>query len=906
MEADIVRLRNFTSTDQRMNTAYTIATLNINGIRAHHRMLMLADFLRAQDVDLLCAQEVTTDALQGIPTYTTHLNMGTEGRGTALLVKDAYKVDDVRRLPSGRGIMATFNGIRIVNIYAPSGTSKRKERELFYNLELPHLIGQPPAEMLIAGDFNCVLQPQDSTGVPHTSRALHALVDGLDLTDTGCLARGARQYTHYTPTGASRLDRIYVSRTVLSRSPRTETRAVAFSDHMAVVIHTTCAVEVAAQGRGVWRMNAALLNSNATQSRLAEEWTRWDALKRLYSTRVQWLCRGIKPRIRTFFKREGRARAMEAKEMSEFLYTAIYDLLSSRMDPLEKHGRLQSLKAQLRRLHTTSRGCATMDAGTEDKYGDEEPSLYHLIRATKRRNQRSIHTIKTPEGEILSTTPAILRHFRTHFTSKYGTITTARVSKRWILQHVTKRIPEAANEAFECEVTLGELFLAVKTGKRAKAPGPDGIVQEFYQQGWDIIHRDLLVVLNDMYLNNATERSQKHGLLVCLPKTGLAETVEEYRPLTLLNADFKILARIIVQRMRPWTQELLSPSQHCGLSGLTIFDALATVRDVVAYADVYQRPICILSLDFKGAFEAVSHEFLAEVLLHYGYGAGMVTRIMNLYDGATSSIRLNGFLSAPLPILASVRQGCPLSMMLYAHVLDPLLCALNSRLQGIRLGGRAHPAAIAYADDVTIFLTSPTEIPILTELITVYEQATGAQINPGKSKLLGLGTWDPRTPIMDFQYCDSLRLLGTTIAPTTKLSGELSWKRATAAVKAKASRDYARCLSFDKRVSFIHEQLYAHIWFLAQTFPPPAGKLRELQMTSSRFLWEGEIFRLPLSTICRPKRAGGWDLVHVAAKCRSLFHLRTSHCRSRPMAFTNTWMAEWCIGETDVNPPTPR
>jgi exonuclease III len=144
-----------------MNNTYKIATLNINGIRAYHRVSTLVDFLRAQDIDLLCAQEVTTDHIKVIPNYTTYLNIGAEGRGTALMVKEVYKIDDVCRLPSGRGIMATFHGVRIVNVYAPSGTNKRRERDHFYNLELPQLIGQPPSAMLLAGDFNFLLQAQE-------------------------------------------------------------------------------------------------------------------------------------------------------------------------------------------------------------------------------------------------------------------------------------------------------------------------------------------------------------------------------------------------------------------------------------------------------------------------------------------------------------------------------------------------------------------------------------------------------------------------------------------------------------------------------------------------------------------------------------------------------------------------
>jgi hypothetical protein len=77
-----------------------------------------------------------------------------------------------------------------------------------------------------------------------------------------------------------------------------------------------------------------------------------------------------------------------------------------------------------------------------------------------------------------------------------------------------------------------------------------------------VVHPDILDVINDMYVGNSTADSQKHGLLVCLPKKGKAVTVDDYRPLTLLNADFKILARVIAQRMRPWIPDFLSPVQH--------------------------------------------------------------------------------------------------------------------------------------------------------------------------------------------------------------------------------------------------------------------------------------------------------------------------------------------------------
>jgi hypothetical protein len=145
--------------------------------------------------------------------------------------------------------------------------------------------------MLLAGDFNCVLQAQDCTGVPHMSLALQTLITGMDLVDTWPHSHGSRQYTHYTTTGASRIDRIYVSRNMLARQPSTEIRAAAFTDHMTVILHTTCAVTAAHRGRGLWRMNAALLHHATTRNLLAEEWLRWKATRHNYITSVQWWCR---------------------------------------------------------------------------------------------------------------------------------------------------------------------------------------------------------------------------------------------------------------------------------------------------------------------------------------------------------------------------------------------------------------------------------------------------------------------------------------------------------------------------------------------------------------------------------------------------------------------------------------
>jgi hypothetical protein len=240
--------------------------------------------------------------------------------------------------------------------------------------------------------------------------------------------------------------------------------------------------------------------------------------------------------------------------------------------------------------------------------------------------------------------------------------------------------------------------------------------------------------------------------------------------------------------------------------------------EVVANSEVAHK-----SLYFQGAFDAISREYLENVLLTYGYSARMVQRILDLYDRTNSSVQINGYSSQPIKIKSSIRQGCPLSMLLYALCINPLLTALHDLLPGLTIG-RNHrhtrTSVTAYADDLTIFLTSPEDIPKLCEVLATYESVSGAKISTFKSRMLTLGAWDTTINILDIPYQETLSILGIQISNSVQRSREASWARTTAVARAKTQEDYSRMLTFDNRVRFIHEKLYARAWYLAQ-IPPP-------------------------------------------------------------------------------------
>jgi len=222
------------------------------------------------------------------------------------------------------------------------------------------------------------------------------------------------------------------------------------------------------------------------------------------------------------------------------------------------------------------------------------------------------------------------------------------------------------NDALTAPISEQDLRMAIFKVKSNKAPGPEGICLEFFKSARNTIKQDLLNIINSMYHDDIRERKQLQGLIVCLPKKSPPRRNEDYRPLTLLNSDYKTLPRIIANRLRSCLPTTIHPSQHCGIKGRSIFDAVSAVTDVIAFAVVTKK--CVVSLDFSAAFDNVSHSYMKEDLTAHGFSMWFTDSIMRLYSDASSEFQINGFSSNLIPIKSRIRQGYPFACYYMPYV----------------------------------------------------------------------------------------------------------------------------------------------------------------------------------------------------------------------------------------------
>ena len=191
--------------------------------------------------------------------------------------------------------------------------------------------------------------------------------------------------------------------------------------------------------------------------------------------------------------------------------------------------------------------------------------------------------------------------------------------------------------------------------------------------------------------------------------------------------------------------DLIGPKQTFAVKGRSIQDNLHLIREVLEGIKD-DTEAALISLDQSKAFDRVDHQFLASVLETAGFEPEFCRWISMMYHNPQAVVQVNGRHSGGIAIKRSVRQGCPLSPLLYVLALEPLLRRLRDEgtspaLRGIPLVGRLVARVSMFADDITVFVSRRLDIEAVKEAVVKSERIARAKVNFDKSEGLRLGAW---------------------------------------------------------------------------------------------------------------------------------------------------------------------
>ena len=494
-------------------------------------------------------------------------------------------------LASGRGVSARIDNISFVCVYAPAGGARKAERATFFSEDITPLVAAAGSHLVIGGDFNAVTSPQDTTGMFNKCLPLNLLVDQLRLSDVWPTLRSDRGHTFLTATMSSRLDRLYVGQPLKDLLVAVNTVPVSFSDHLAVVSSLSLPPEgsTATRPPSAWTLDAAILQDEEFEELFSREWRHCCSQKDRFPSPVDWWLRAAKPFIRRCAANYTRQKRHDQRSKLAFLQDALQELCAKQQRSADDMLLIKEIKTAMNEVHAERLSGVAVRSKLDSLMDCEPTTMHHVIRVNRRSRQQDIRRLKTDDGEVLDTQDVISDHLLHVYRDKFS-LPPGPPPPPAAVQHLETTLTAQDNQDLAQPITEAELLAAIKTSKKNKSPGTDGITAEFYKAMAPIIKDQVLEVLNDMLSRRHIPEEMLCGIIVFVEKHNKAVRVKDYRPLTLLNTDTKLFTRVLAARLTPLLDKLLHPCQVRPGGVRNMPASLMDLRDVISYLNATGQP----------------------------------------------------------------------------------------------------------------------------------------------------------------------------------------------------------------------------------------------------------------------------------------------------------------------------
>ena len=797
------------------------------------------------------------------------LNNGTnKSRGTAILFEPTktYDITDIKTDREGRilSLMVKTENFEsnIMTVYAPIID---KERKVFFKT-LKRYITRTKYTIL-TGDFNCVknINEDKQGGNPQRGTTgyleLSAITEELFLKDIWREKHpNEKQFTwnNTNLTIRARLDKIYISEELVEKA-KAEIKTCPFSDHNTVTT-TIIIPDTNVRGKGYWKMNINILTDKAYNNEMKAILQLWTKEKGKFETLAEWWD-ALKIVIKKVtIKHSVRIRKNTRKKEKDLLET----LQNLEQQQNVNRNEIEEVKEKIKHItEQREKGTQIRSKARWIEEGEKPTKFFYNLE--KQRQPKNTITELEKDNQTKTTDIDILITAREFYQSLYTKEDTNVEEQNWLTDQLDKKLDELSKELCEGPLTVKETTTALEKMQNNKTPGQDGIPKEFYTRYWDILKENITELYNENYVNNSMTESQKLAVLRLLYKKEERKRLKNWRPISLLNTDYKIAATAVANRLRKVLPEIVHEDQTCGIPNRSIYENLFRLRDITQHAKKNNTNLILVGLDQEKAFDRVDRTFLEKILEKMNFGPSFQRWIQVLYTGAQGKIINNGWLSDPIEIERGLRQGCPLSPLLYVLVAETLGQAIRKEqeIHGVHYpGGKGITSKITqYADDTTLTLKDEQSVKKCFDIIHRFEAGSGSKLNITKTEGTYVGERAGKLlgPVPITWRKNNITVLGAKIGQDMSQEWDIKIKKMEKRLEIWSSRN----LTIKGRAVLIKTFALATIMYLANVFELSQKLTTRIQKDIFKFIWKGRTELISRVTMYMHEKEGGLGIPNV-------------------------------------------
>ena len=864
-------------------TEYNLLSLNVRGLRNKSKRLQMFQWLKEyhnghncfiflQETHSTILDETVWQREWGSKIIFSHGSSKSCGVAIMFPLKFNIEVVKIASNIEGRKLCIELKNdnesLALLNIYAPT-KDKVKEHVEFIN-SLRNELEMFSEKLIIGGDMNLYLNynlDKDNTQSPNVkaSAELQNVLNDFEYVDIWrILNPTTKRYTwsRRRPLVQSRLDYWCIPHEMIFAVESCSIKPSIKTDHKLISLKLNFN-KTDKRGPGLWKFNSQLLHNQEfitkIKSVVREDYG-------IENKSLKW--EFIKMKIREFSTAFAKRLAKESREKKIQLSNEL-DVCSANVDtdPSEDNIiKLQMAQSKLEQLNEIETRGVILRSKAQWVEQGEKNTKYFL--SVEKRNYKAKHIIKLKVGDnkYVTNPKDILQVQKDFYEKLYCNSERTEDFDSLFLTN----LPKLSNQNItitENELTIAEVSMSVKNMKKGKSPGSDGLSTDFYKFFWSDISNLVFDSLNAAFENMLMSEEQRRAVLRLIPKKDKDITdLKNWRPISLLNTDYKILAHTLAGRLQHVLPEIISKDQNAYIKNRFIGYNIRTILDVIENSNSKHLKNIIAFLDFEKAFDKLNWTFIQKSLTAFGFGPKFMKWVTIMYTNISSCVINNGHTTQYFTLACGIRQGCPLSALLFIIAAETLAISIrkNDNIKGVTFS--QHEVKLCQlADDTTLFLADIQSLQIALNILFMFYKSSGLKLNYSKTEILNLGHQygNKENPFNLKWVKERVYALGTWFYKDMDTCVNINYESRFSSFKSILKTWRVRHLTFYGKITVIKSLALSKLNYCIMTMQTPLWFVNAVQEEINNFLWDDKPPKIKYKTVISSYEKGGLKLTDI-------------------------------------------